>query len=413
MYDVAANLKTPNFLGTFMAGKEAAQDARLKKVQTDTAERASNLAAKRLGYGQGYAGQGDNTYAESYKPSGSDIINGTAFNSLKEPPRVAKQNFTTEGFYSAAFKDAAAAGDSEMAAQFADKLVSGKKALLDMNKSQLESAKTGLELQGQLLGGVRDQATWESALQQAQTYGMDVSQFPRQYNPATVDAMRSQALSAKDHLDQVWKGKNWDLDNKKFNYQQINDVANRGVTMRGQNLTNARAVDANNIAAQIKADGRIEGAAGVDIALDTLNTIANHPGLNSGTGSIMAPLMRNIPGTDSKGFASQVEQFKSQVFLPAVQAMKGMGQLSNAEGSALTRAIGNLDPDMPTAEFKQQALKIYSQIEAARNRKYSDIPSTDLGTAGASNAPRLGTVKNGFIFMGGNPELKSNWKQTR
>lgn len=412
MYDIAANLKTPNFLGSFMAGKEAAQDARLKKVQTDTAERASNLAAKRLGYGQGYAGQGDNTYAEAYKPSGSDIINGTALNSLKEPPRAAKQNFTTEGFYSAAFKDAAAAGDSEMAAQFADKLVSGKKALLDMNKSQLESAKASVELQGRLLGGVKDQPSWSMALQRARASGIDISGLPEQYDQSLVSALQQQALSAKDQLGEVWNEKRFGLDVAKFGYQQRNDVANRGVTMRGQNLTNARAVDANNIAAQIKADGRIEGAAGVDIALDTLNTIANHPGLNSGTGSIMAPLMRNIPGTDSKGFASQVEQFKSQVFLPAVQAMKGMGQLSNAEGSALTRAIGNLDPDMPTAEFKQQALKIYSQIEAARNRKYSDIPATDLGLP-ESNAPRLGTVKNGYIFLGGNPALPQNWKPAR
>lgn len=418
MYDIAANLKTPNFLGSFMAGKEAAQDARMKKMQMDAAEHAAAQAAKRKTYGQSYTQSlGGNLYsgANPYKPTGDDIINGKAFDGLKgaPAPMVPKKDFTTEGLYSAIFQDAAANGDMEYAAQYADKINANKKTLAEMSKAQLEAAKSGVELQGQLLGGVKDQGSWSMALAKAKASGIDTSGLPEQYDPSVVSALQQQALSAKEQLDQVWNEKRFGLDVAKFGYQRSNDAANRNVTIRGQNLTNARAAEANNIAAQDKANSRIEGAAGVDVALETLNTIANHPGLNDGTGSIVAPLLRNLPGTDAKGFSAQLEQFKSQVFLPAVQAMKGMGQLSNAEGLALTKAIGNLDPDMPTNEFKNQVLTIYKQMEAKRNRNYGDIPATNLGPSGAPDAPRLGTVQNGYIFLGGNPALPSNWKPTR
>ena len=243
MYDVAANLKTPNFLGTFMAGKEAAQDARMKKMQMDAAENAAAQAAKRKTYGQGYTQSlGGNLYsgANPYKPTGDDIIGGKAFDSLKgaPAPMAPKKDFTTEGLYSAIFQDAASNGDMEYAAQYADKINANKKALADMSKAQLESAKTNIEMQGQLLGSVSDQGSWTRARQYAQSVGMDVSGLPEQYNPAVVKQLQDQALSTKDHLDQMWKqtefaadqkwkGKTDARESQKFAYQQRKD-ANEG-----------------------------------------------------------------------------------------------------------------------------------------------------------------------------------------
>lgn len=384
MYDIAANLQTPNIANTFAQSYQAGQDMQANRFKLNQAKRSDALATKRQGYGNLYSGA-----VSAEKP------------------------FSARGFYGAALQDATAAGDGEQAMAYTKAISDHDSALAKLSKEQLESAKTGIEFQGQLLGSVTDQASWDSAMAQAKNAGMDVSGFPAQFDPRVVQQLTQQALSAKDRLDQTWKAKNLDQSERKFTYERGNDTANRGVTIQGQNLVNARAQEANNIAANTKAEGRIEGAAGVDIAMDTLNTLANHPGLNSGTGSIMAPLMRNIPGSDAKGFASQVEQFKSQVFLPAVQAMKGMGQLSNAEGAALTKAIGNLDPDMGTAEFKKQALKIYSQMEAARNRKYSDIPKTDLGDSGSSSALKIGTIDNGYVFLGGDIKNQSNWKKAK
>lgn len=167
---------------------------------------------------------------------------------------------------------------------------------------------------------------------------------------------------------------------------------------------------------QARENDRREAAAATDIAMDSLNTLTRHPGLATGTGSLLAPIARNIPGTDAKGFAAQLEQFKSQTFLPAVQQMKGMGQLSNAEGAALQKAVGNLDPDMPTAEFQRQAAKIMAQMRAYRQRKFGDLPATTWGGSAPtakSTAPKPGTVKNGYLFRGGDPADPKNWSKTR
>lgn len=192
-------------------------------------------------------------------------------------------------------------------------------------------------------------------------------------------------------------------------------MANLGLTQQRMQTEMQDKAQKQQLETQARENDRREAAAATDIAMDSLNTLTQHPGLARGTGSLIAPIARNIPGTDAKGFAAQLEQFKSQTFLPAVQQMKGMGQLSNAEGAALQKAVGNLDPDMPTAELQRQAAKIMAQMRAYRQRKFGDLPATTWGgnAPAASNAPKPGTVKNGYLFRGGDPADPKSWSKTR
>jgi hypothetical protein len=104
-----------------------------------------------------------------------------------------------------------------------------------------------------------------------------------------------------------------------------------------------------------------------DSALDTLDTISKHPGKKAAVGFGGAQLSM-IPGTDAAGFAAQLETFKAQTFLPQVQALKGMGALSDAEGKKLTAAVGALSQSMKQSEFDAQVAKIKRDLEAARSR---------------------------------------------
>jgi hypothetical protein len=113
-------------------------------------------------------------------------------------------------------------------------LLDQAKAQREADKAKLEGVKQHIELQGQLLGGVTDQTSWDNALRVAQQNGIDTSQFPTTYNPQVVNQLRLRALSAKDQVDNEWKSKGYDLDVKKFDYQRQNDAANRAVTIRGQ-----------------------------------------------------------------------------------------------------------------------------------------------------------------------------------
>lgn len=107
--------------------------------------------------------------------------------------------------------------------------------------------------------------------------------------------------------------------------------------------------------------------ASFDSALDTLNTIATHPGKKAAVGFGGSQLSM-IPGTDAAGFAAQLETFKAQTFLPQVQALKGMGALSDAEGKKLEAAVGALTQSMKQSEFDSQVVKIKKYLQDAKDR---------------------------------------------
>ena len=134
---------------------------------------------------------------------------------------------------------------------------------------------------------------------------------------------------------------------------------------------------------QSQAQGKV---AAFDSALDTLNVIATHPGKKSVVGALTGGVASMIPGTDAAGFASQLETFKAQTFIPQVAALKGMGALSDAEGKKLTAAVGALDPKMKQKEFDAQVVKIKASLEDAKQRALNmpgmpkQTPPADVAT---------------------------------
>lgn len=129
------------------------------------------------------------------------------------------------------------------------------------------------------------------------------------------------------------------------------------------------------------AQGRV---ASFDTALETLDTIAAHPGKKDVVGTLSGGLVSKIPGTAAAGFSSQLETFKAQTFLPQVEKLKGMGALSDAEGKKLTAAVGALDINMKQSEFDAQVAKIKSDLKAARERVLSRYSGS---TPPSSNKP--------------------------
>jgi hypothetical protein len=240
----------------------------------------------------------------------------------------------------------------------------------EAEKARLEHVAQSIQLQGQLLGGVRDQATWEQALQVAQQNGMDVSKFPQQYDPAFVQSAKARALTAAQQVDQEYKQKGFDLDVAKFGYQQQNDAANRGVTIRGQNLSDARARDLNEIKRSDKQQAADQARAGqiasFDTMLGTLDRLSKHPGLHRSVG--VMGVFPTSPGSDSANFQAELNTFQSQAFVPMVAQLKGMGALSDAEGKKLTAAVGALDPKMGEKAFRESITRITKEMQAAKER---------------------------------------------
>ncbi|HAV6221484.1 TPA: hypothetical protein ACRRID_002744 [Acinetobacter baumannii] len=106
--------------------------------------------------------------------------------------------------------------------------------------------------------------------------------------------------------------------------------------------------------------------------------LITHPGLNMGTGLTSAFGM--IPSTDAKDFQARLENLKSQVFLPTVKAMQGMGALSNAEGEKIAAAVANLDPKIGPDAMRQQLSIIARQMaNAAQKSKQQTLNYASRG----------------------------------
>lgn len=159
---------------------------------------------------------------------------------------------------------------------------------------------------------------------------------------------------------------------------------------RGQDLTDVRARQTNALSAETvrlkqeeltnKLQQQGVANAGVvasyQIATETLDRLKTHPGLGEAVGvgwektaiPFVGPV---IPGTDRANFVAELEAFKSQVFLPMVQNLRGMGALSDAEGKKLTAAVGALETNMDEKAFLASIENIKKDLAAAQTRVLS------------------------------------------
>lgn len=122
-----------------------------------------------------------------------------------------------------------------------------RKSRMDASKAKADVGKTGAEtekiqianqreklgLVGQLLNGVKDQASYDQARMTAQQNGLDVSNMPPQYDPALVSQKLQQALTVDQQLAQVWKQKGYDLDVRTQAERERSNKASEA-TSRGQ-----------------------------------------------------------------------------------------------------------------------------------------------------------------------------------
>jgi hypothetical protein len=172
------------------------------------------------------------------------------------------------------------------------------------------------------------------------------------------ERLAQQAQLAKDALEQKTQLARITAEGR----AQQNAIAN-AIRLQTLQLRQEAATE-KKVAAERQQQGIVQS---FETAIDTLDTISKHPGKKAAVGFGGAQLSM-IPGTDAAGFAAQLETFKAQTFLPQVQALKGMGALSDAEGRKLEAAVGALSQSMKLSEFDSQVGKIKSYLQAAKAR---------------------------------------------
>jgi hypothetical protein len=75
-----------------------------------------------------------------------------------------------------------------------------------------------------------------------------------------------------------------------------------------------------------------------------------------------------FPGSDTKSFQVFFDQVKGQSFLVAIESLRGMGALSDAEGKAATAAVSALSMDMSEQDFRKASHQLNTIIRRAADR---------------------------------------------
>ena len=158
-------------------------------------------------------------------------------------------------------------------------------------------------------------------------------------------------------------GGDWSLGIEKIDLGtswQIRDKRTGAVI--GTEPKDLRGVESEKVIGEMS--GKAEAAAVGDVStadttLAYIKSLRDHPGREWGTGA--SAWSGAVPGTGAKDFAIENKRLASGAFMVAIEQMRGMGALSNAEGQTATAAIAALQED-GTEEGYLKRLAEYEEI---------------------------------------------------
>ncbi len=187
----------------------------------------------------------------------------------------------------------------------------------------------------------------------------------------------------------------------RLHYRSEWEMSKNAVQVRGQNMTDARSREQNQIARDTKEQQRNAQAentlAGFNSNMDRLATAANdllnHPGLEGITG--LRGKIPNIPGTDAANAAAKLNTLKSQAAFGVLQDLRNqsktggaLGQVSDKEEQMLTSNLAALDTAQSTDEFKKSLQNIINFTDGAKQRAREATGRTTGQAVAPSAAPR-------------------------
>ncbi|ANK73729.1 hypothetical protein FA04_14535 [Ensifer adhaerens] len=129
-------------------------------------------------------------------------------------------------------------------------------------------------------------------------------------------------------------------------------------------------------------------------AKDIITQLKTDPNRQAGTGW-SGWAFNSVPATPGYDYQNKVNQAKSGAFLTAIQQMRGLGALSNAEGDAATKAVTRMDTATSEEAFVE-ALNDYEKIiDQGIARAQSRLQGGSSAPAATQGARLGGTTGNG------------------
>lgn len=210
-----------------------------------------------------------------------------------------------------------------------------------------------------------------------------------------------------------------------LNTQSPDSIASNATTRRGQNMVDARTRESNGLQRELineqralqidklqseKRDrdiGREATIAKGQDAIDLIDKALKHPGREIATGLTSLSPTNYIPGTSGRDFRVLMDQLGGQAFLQAFESLKGGGQITEVEGKKATDAIARLN----TAQSEEEFVKGLNDLKSIMSAGLKRAGGAPRSQSQPSNAPRIGTMVDGYRFKGGDPADQANWEK--
>lgn len=229
--------------------------------------------------------------------------------------------------------------------------------------------------------------------------GQDIGQqTAAQNNAVTMRGQYIQADLGQQRINLDRESNRISLENKRYDrmmQQETNDLKRQELQQK---------IDANNQTLQQKRNdlnsGYKDSINTLTTSMGTLNDIITSPALKSITG--LRGAIPNAPGTAAADVQARLDTFKSQAFLSAVSAMKGMGALSDAEGKKLDAAVGSLQNSQSEESFKKNGQIIMNMY----NQKRNDAVNKYVEQNGIR---RIEAPKESIEYLRQHPELSADF----
>lgn len=111
----------------------------------------------------------------------------------------------------------------------------------------------------------------------------------------------------------------------------------------------------------------------IDQAQETITNLKTLPGMSSAVGaqgpaSFFGLLGAPLPGTAAADYVRYVDTLKSQLTLPRLDVLKGLGRVTDREFKALSDAVTALDRRMSEGQFKKELATIEMNLAGVRSR---------------------------------------------
>lgn len=327
-YQEAAQARNQNALAQAQL-KNAATQNQLQQYQLSSAQRADETANKL-----------NSLYSSSVGPDGQ--IN-----------------------YNALTQNAAQQGLGAQIPTLQKNAIEQQKAQREADKARLEQGLKNWEVVGQIVGVVKDQASYDAARQQAaQMFGPEaVAQLPPTYDPNAVAQIRARAMTVQQQLQQEWKAKEYDLDVTKFDYQQKNDAAIRKETGRHNRATEGISAEANRIkSAEVQSGGK--PPAGYRWKADgTLEAIPGGPGEKPLTDAQAKAALFGSRMESANEIFDRLERKGTTKSIPGSNAGFGIGAAINTISSSEQQQLNQAKRDFVNATLRRESGAVISSSE--------------------------------------------------